>query len=834
MGGGLSGWGVVLLALLGAGCVVGEVAVEGRPCSDDDECGPGTRCEVASRRCVRRALADALPRERAADQSARDGAADHGSDVRASDQRPPDHRPPDLPPPRCDDKLKNGSETDVDCGGSCPAKCGDGKTCALAADCSSAICQSGTCVAANCTNGKKDGSESDVDCGGLVCAKCAGGKACIAALDCASKICAANLCTTPSCTDKVLNGTETDLDCGGASCPKCGTGKACSAASDCASGVCTNKVCQAATCNDSVKNGSEGDVDCGGSCPSRCAVGKKCNLGSDCVQGVCSGGTCAAASCFDGVKNGSEPDTDCGGPCALKCANGKSCAVSSDCSSQTCLGGTCVNPCSDGIKDGNETDVDCGGSCPANCADGKGCLVAADCQSQVCNTATKLCAAPTCSDGIQNGDEQGIDCGGSKCTACGGTYPMLYTWDGGAFQFESDLFPRGMLGFQYAGGYLQPNPNDYYLLRHAPAARSDGLLDLRLIEERREVDYLDQARLYALDLPAGLDAYAEILFSGPSYLPPDKVVHTVALPLREVAGATQLETGQDVTSLVRERDGQSLTLSADRNDMAWSTLELNLGSVAGATQVKLVIDARSAMPNSPAGYQKASALELPGGNRTFLQVRDASGVWVTVPKSAAALPIPKEFPRPFVLDVTKAFVADRQKLRLGFLYKTYVDAIRFDTSPDQPVTVSELPLASATLGYHGIDARADASELALHVYGQLVSPKPYSYFPGLYTAFTEVTTLLAAVDDLFVIFGPGDELTLRYGPAPAKAAATTRRYLLYTHGYYKSDKATGIPLAVEPLPFAAMSGFPYDPLLESYPGDPLHQSYRSTYNTRPQ
>ncbi|TWO31848.1 T9SS type A sorting domain-containing protein, partial [Seonamhaeicola sediminis] len=37
-------------------------------------------------------------------------------------------------------------------------------------------------------------------------------------------------------------------------------------------------------------------------------------------------------------------------------------------------------------------------------------------QSNTANTTTL--AAPTCTDGIQNGDETGVDCGGSVCTAC--------------------------------------------------------------------------------------------------------------------------------------------------------------------------------------------------------------------------------------------------------------------------------------------------------------------------------------------------------------------------------------------------------------------------------
>lgn len=56
--------------------------------------------------------------------------------------------------------------------------------------------------------------------------------------------------------------------------------------------------------------------------------------------------------------------------------------------------GNVVEPtCEDGVQNGDETGVDCGGSnCPA-------------------------CPA-TCDDGIQNGDETGVDCGGSNCAPC--------------------------------------------------------------------------------------------------------------------------------------------------------------------------------------------------------------------------------------------------------------------------------------------------------------------------------------------------------------------------------------------------------------------------------
>jgi hypothetical protein len=44
--------------------------------------------------------------------------------------------------------VQNGTETDIDCGGTCPADCSLGQGCSVSADCIS-TCSGGTCVCAN-------------------------------------------------------------------------------------------------------------------------------------------------------------------------------------------------------------------------------------------------------------------------------------------------------------------------------------------------------------------------------------------------------------------------------------------------------------------------------------------------------------------------------------------------------------------------------------------------------------------------------------------------------------------------------------------------------------
>ena len=140
-----------------------------------------------------------------------------------------------------------------------------------------------------CMDGKLDGTETDLDCGGS-CTRCDDGKKCKSGTDCESNTCAEGLCAQPTCTDKMKDGKETDLDCGG-TCSPCADGKGCAFASDCASGVCAAGICQASTCNDSVNNGSETGVDCGGVCP-KCPDGEPCTGGSDCASSICEGTIC--------------------------------------------------------------------------------------------------------------------------------------------------------------------------------------------------------------------------------------------------------------------------------------------------------------------------------------------------------------------------------------------------------------------------------------------------------------------------------------------------------------------------------------------------------------
>lgn len=332
-------------------------------------------------------------------------------------------------PASCVDNVQNCAETDIDCGGSACAKCDTARKCLAPRDCQSGVCNNGTCAASTCNDGVKNGAEADVDCGSG-CERCAAGRTCSAGTDCASNSCSNGTCAAPTCTDTAKNGNETDIDCGGADCPKCALTKSCLSPSDCALNYCIAGTCRDSSCSDLLQNGRETAVDCGGPDCSRCGNGLTCNANTDCQSLVCAT-TCQTPTCSDLTKNGTETDVDCGGAGCGTCANGRTCNIAADCNSGVCNLGVCVSAlCNDLVKNGNETDVDCGGPDCNKCIDGKTCLVNSDCNDyRYCTTGSptassssgaRMCMNPaSCSDGIANHSETGLDCGGEVCAKIG-------------------------------------------------------------------------------------------------------------------------------------------------------------------------------------------------------------------------------------------------------------------------------------------------------------------------------------------------------------------------------------------------------------------------------
>jgi hypothetical protein len=262
-------------------------------------------------------------------------------------------------------------------------------------------------IAPSCSDGIMNQDESSVDCGGSHCPPCVGGQTCNGNADCYTNSCVSGSCTF--CTTAASN-------CGGP-CPACPDNYACTAPTDCVSGHCgvpvgapgcssQTAICQPSHCFNGVKDSNEIDVDCGpyGGCDA-CGPGLACATGCGCASNHCVAGACQPATCSDSIQNQGETSTDCGGPNCPPCQNYYGCLVNSDCSSGHCLASNsycyanrslCVPAtCSDGIKDNGEMGIDCGGACRNSCATGESCTGQCDCFTGQCsgNPGTCLCVA---------------------------------------------------------------------------------------------------------------------------------------------------------------------------------------------------------------------------------------------------------------------------------------------------------------------------------------------------------------------------------------------------------------------------------------------------------
>ena len=139
--------------------------------------------------------------------------------------------------------------------------CSDGKSfcnlhqkcviCTVNAGCAAGTSchEEGGCV--SCTDGVRNGTETDVDCGGP-CMPCADTKVCVLDKDCTSTKCDNGVCI--SCYDKVLNGGEAQVDCGGTSACLACPGADCAVPGQCALGFCEDTVCCDSACKDACKS----------------------------------------------------------------------------------------------------------------------------------------------------------------------------------------------------------------------------------------------------------------------------------------------------------------------------------------------------------------------------------------------------------------------------------------------------------------------------------------------------------------------------------------------------------------------------------------------------
>jgi hypothetical protein len=416
-----------------------------------------------------------------------------------------------------------------------------------------------------------------------------------------------------------------------------------------------------------------------------------------------------------------------------------------------------------------------------------------------------------------------------------GSCPMIFTWNGRGFQFISDVLGVAPLGASASDGVTFPVDHDEYVSIPAEAlAPIEGQYEIRVTEELHEVTYLDQAQLMALDHPRDIEVFTNEKFKSPPF--PEFRLFGCRRRIHPLAAHDG--NGRNVLAGVLRQN--RVYTSGFAHDSAGSaemhTLTLDFGPAAAPRNSAVLL--LHGWVDWADGSTFLNASQRPGGGLVFpyLQVKDAAGEWRTVVEDMG---IPSGKPKTIAVDLSGKFLSPSREIRIVTNLCVYWDEIFLSENASAPkarLTILDTARARLRLrGFSGtvIDPRREQPEA--FEYATWTSNASWNQTAGLYTRYGDVRELVLAPDDRFVIMGSGDELQLRF-PAtslPPVPPEWRRDFLLLIDGWAKdSDANTAYSQTVDPLPFHAMSGYPY-PASEHYPDDDAHRAYRAAYNTRP-
>jgi Tfp pilus assembly protein PilF len=404
--------------------------------------------------------------------------------------------------------------------------------------------------------------------------------------------------------------------------------------------------------------------------------------------------------------------------------------------------------------------------------------------------------------------------------------PYLFTWNGSRFEFVTDFLGGGEMGAWLAPGvWNDPDPDEYVRIRGDQLQARNGRYELRITNELEEALFVDRLQLLAIDHPAGEEVF------------PNEGLRSSRTPFRLIAATGQRPLlqafdghGHDVRAQLAHVDRRypdDFALTSLRGYAEPHELILDLGSAQGNVVLLLTGWTDYAFSNdNVAASQRGISMQPP-----LLQVRDARGEWKTVIQEIG---FPVGRPQTVAVDLTGRFLSASREVRIVTNMRIYWDRIAVGAAASGAVRMAALEPSGAMLRWRGLsrETTPDGREPFGYDYARVSHALPWKTLLGRYTREGDVRPLLGEVDDLFVISRPGDEIALSFPALPPVAPGKARTFLLYSHGYSKEmNPRSASPDTVGPLPFRAMSGYPY-PDGEAYPRSSLHREYVDGYNTR--
>jgi hypothetical protein len=416
-----------------------------------------------------------------------------------------------------------------------------------------------------------------------------------------------------------------------------------------------------------------------------------------------------------------------------------------------------------------------------------------------------------------------------------GSCPYLYTLADGQFSFFTDCLWAAPIGMQTPAGTVAPTRSWEYLF--VPGQRlspHEGSYWIMMTEELWEAGYFDMVRLIAVDHPANVEVYSNEKV-GPDTVAEPKI-HTVSrrrLPVR----ATD-QQGRDLLETLRARDGNYVKAFHQRIRQGLTPehyIELDLGPLEDPQQITLFLTGWIWPTDTSLNIAFAQDPETDGPRMPSVLVPDADGQWR---ETIAYMGFPGGKTKTIAVDLSEAFLTSDYRVRIQTTAEIYWDEAFFSVDePEVELRQTPLTLQSAEVAYRGFSSEIPRPDQAPQMYDASSVRRDPIWPPmrGNFTRYGPVTRLLQDGDDMLVVIGAGDALTVRFAvPDQDPPPGWKRDFLLHSIGYDKdADLNTIYGQTVEPLPYRGMSQYPAGPD-EAVPDGEAFQRYLRRYQTRQQ
>jgi Flp pilus assembly protein TadD len=392
-----------------------------------------------------------------------------------------------------------------------------------------------------------------------------------------------------------------------------------------------------------------------------------------------------------------------------------------------------------------------------------------------------------------------------------GSCPYLYAWDGQKFDFVSDFLGNAPLGLRVSQSrFVEADPLEHLWLGDSRRVqpRSNHFV-LQITEELSEVLYLDQARLIAVDHPAGTQAHSTSKMRPGGPFPPSRLA-LLDRP-RPLLRAVR-QDGLEVTGLLHDRDQRMVGPVTLRSPQLRGLCEpysvtLDFGLLEPAQPLVLALTGWIRFGGGMANVAGSHCPDLPFPFPT-LECETLAGQWQPVPVMVG---VPSGKTKTILVDLTGKLPATVRRLRLTTAFEVYWDQAALlhpVAAPEWKVT--EVLPSSAHLHWRGYsDFKPLPPELPLTPdYLKVRNSAQWRIIPGGWaTRYGEVAPLLAQRDDAFVLVNGGDELTLRFPASafPALPEGWVRDFFVFTVGWDKdTDYHVEAGTTIEPWPWQGM------------------------------